>query len=90
VLVPGCRSELDGRATGLIHKRRLAVARAVAWATESGTKVPPSLDDVSPGLVSTSVPLPWSTALAARLAETGNPIGHRIAAELLGVYRDQA
>jgi DNA-binding SARP family transcriptional activator len=28
--------------------------------------------------------------LAARLAETGNPIGHQIAAELLGVYRDQA
>ena len=28
--------------------------------------------------------------LAARLAEAGNPIGHRIAAELLGVYREQA
>jgi DNA-binding SARP family transcriptional activator len=90
VLVPACRSELDDRPMGSLHKRRLAVARAVVWAAESNAKVPPGLDDVSPSLVLTSVPLRWAAALAARLAETGNPIGHRIAAELLNVYREHA
>jgi DNA-binding SARP family transcriptional activator len=90
VLVPACRSELDDRPMGSLHKRRLAVARAVVWATGGDATVPPCLDDISPGFVSTSVPLRWSVALAARLAETGNPIGHRIAAELLDVYREHA
>ncbi len=90
VLVPECRRELDDRPMGSLHKRRLAVARAVVWATESDAKVPPSLDDVMPCVVSTSVPLRWSAALAARLAAVGNSIGHRIAAELLDVYREHA
>jgi DNA-binding SARP family transcriptional activator len=90
VLIPDCRGELDDRPMGSLHRRRLAVARAVVWAVESDGKVPPGLDDVMPCIVSTSVPLPWSAALAARLAEAGNSIGHRIAAELLGVYGEHA
>ena len=90
VLVPACRRELDDRTMGSLHVRRRAVARAVLWAIEGETTPPPSLDEVSPSLVATTVPLRWSTALAARLADAGDPVGHQVAAELLGAYREQA
>ena len=90
VLVPTCRRELDDRTMGSLHVRRRAVARAVMWAMEGETTQPPSLDEVTPSLVATTVPLRWSTALAARLADAGDPVGHQVAAELLGAYREQA
>jgi DNA-binding SARP family transcriptional activator len=79
VLVPSVRAELDGRAMGAVHQRRLDVARAVAWATEGRSLRPAALDAITPEAVATSVPLPWAMVLAARLAADGMSKGRQIA-----------
>lgn len=78
VLVPSTRAVIDGRELGDLHARRIAVARAVAAALD-GRPLPCGADALSPDLIATTVPLPWSMALAARLHADGSPVGRRLA-----------
>ncbi len=82
VLLPSVREHLDGRDVGLIHARRLDVARAVTAAREGRR---PSAT-ISPEVVITAVPLPWAMVLAGRLHADGAPLGGQIAQTLLDLH----
>ena len=90
VLVPEVRADLDGRDLAPLHRRRVAVARAVSAALE-GTALPPrALSDVSPELVATTVPLRWAMTLAARLADDGVGLGAEIVEHFYDLHRARA
>ena len=82
VLVPSTREALDRRDLGVVHARRLDVARAVADAREGRRPAATT----TPTAVATAVPLPWAMILAARLCADGAPLGRQIAEYLLDLH----
>ena len=90
VLVPSIRAELDARALGPLHRRRLDVARAVVWAQSGGTTSCDAPASVCADAVATTVPLPWAMVLASTLTARGNSQGRKIAEHLFGLYGEPA
>jgi len=90
VLVPGVRAELDRRDVAPIHRRRIAVARAVAAALEDDDIAVCDLADVSPGLVATTLPLRWAMTLAAWLTDGGASLGADVVEHLFELHGARA
>jgi DNA-binding SARP family transcriptional activator len=90
VLVPSARPAIDASDLGDVHRRRVAVARAIVAARE-GTPVHPAfLAELRPGLVATTVPLRWAMELAGRLHEAGVAVGREIAETLFALHGQPA
>ena len=90
VLVPSTRRHLDRQELGTVHRRRIAVARAVAAVRDGRGVSREQLCEVTPQTVATTVPLPWAMALASRIANDGDPFGRRLAEYLLELYGEPA
>ncbi|MEO5900214.1 MAG: BTAD domain-containing putative transcriptional regulator, partial [Ilumatobacteraceae bacterium] len=90
VLVPSTRAALDRDDVGPLHRRRLAVARAVVSTREGRGVSGADLQAITPGLVATAVPLPWAMVLAAGLTADRVAEGRQIAEYLLDLYGEPA
>ncbi len=90
VLVPSTREHLDHRPTGVVHTRRLDVARAVVASLEGFATLPPAARALAPASVATTVPLPWAMALAARLTADGDVGGRALVEYLFALYGEPA
>ena len=89
-LVPSVRAELDARAVGPLHRRRLEVARAVVWAQAGGATSCDAPTDVCADTVATTVPLPWAMVLASTLNARGNSQGRKLAEHLFALHGEPA
>jgi DNA-binding SARP family transcriptional activator len=90
VLVPASRPQIDRCELGAVHRRRVAVARAVAAAREGAPFEKAALADVRPELVATTVPLPWAMQLTGRLHADGLALGREIGELLFDLYGQPA
>ena len=90
VLVPSTREHLDHRPTGVVHSRRLDVARAVVASLEGFATLPRAARSLAPASVATTVPLPWAMALAGRLTADGDVGGRALVEYLFALYGEPA
>jgi LuxR family transcriptional regulator, maltose regulon positive regulatory protein len=92
VLKPELRTAWDRACLGPSHVRARGVARALL-AARGGRRPPCDADPLSPPVVFTVLPLPWSVELACRLHGLGSDDGQRLAGWLVdrvgGPARDE-
>jgi DNA-binding SARP family transcriptional activator len=81
LLDPARRAAWDAAPLGPAHERARAVARALV-ALRAGRAVD-AVAALTPPLVFTVLPLPWSVELACRLHGSGSPLGASLAGYLL-------
>jgi DNA-binding SARP family transcriptional activator len=87
VLLPEARGLLDEYECGPLHDLTLRGARALV-AVRDGRR--PSLDGVSLPIVATSMPLPWTLALASGAAHHDDPRGRQLAELVLARFGEDA